>query len=173
MHVFLEQGETTNETLIIYQIQYKRFSDIFKLTITLNPYRIIKSCRIYVRTNRGFGTARQRHGVPFAFSLGSSRSHHLGNTFSLASQHVRKKNDMPRGLSHFSLILLGDCMLGRLVDESLAITGSRVWGDTIDILHGRHRSWPCIVAGNLETTGAFLKCGAFCLFFQLCSILEH
>lgn len=46
-------------------------------------------------------------------------------------------------------------MLGRLVDESLSITKGKVWGDTLRILHGNHRAWPCIVAGNLETAGKF------------------
>lgn len=57
-----------------------------------------------------------------------------------------------------ALVLLGDVMVGRIVDESLALPGQQeaVWGDFLPLLQGGVCTTPeeaCLVTGNLECAG--------------------
>jgi hypothetical protein len=61
---------------------------------------------------------------------------------------------MAEGLA---LVMLGDVMLGRVVDASLALPGQQeaIWGDFLSLLQGgvRGQGEDWLVTGNLECAG--------------------
>uniref|UniRef100_A0A7S3XFP0 Capsule synthesis protein CapA domain-containing protein n=1 Tax=Picocystis salinarum TaxID=88271 RepID=A0A7S3XFP0_9CHLO len=85
-------------------------------------------------------------------SASRNRSRRFGDNMERDPRDERKETThQPGEGTELSLVLLGDVMLGRLIDKQLSnVEGSdeRIWGDWLPILQRKHQ----IVAANLETS---------------------
>ena len=81
-----------------------------------------------------------------------NRSRRFGNNMERNPRDERKETThQPGEGTELSLVLLGDVMLGRLIDKQLSnVEGSdeHIWGDWLPLLQRKHQ----IVAANLETS---------------------